>query len=136
MTIEEESGAKVTFLKDRRTEKYRATQQEGDIENRKEELQNESAKDGEQNERKDVEEPGEPQSETIRERNVEESKEHVTVREEGKFQDEQKAVESGICSEERQSGGDLSVPEKGNVKHKEIKTENIGNEYKHRMEQR
>ena len=118
MTIEEESGAKVTFLKDRRTEKYRATQQEGHIENRKDELQNESAKDGEQDERKNVEESVETQSETIREQNVEESKVHMTVREEGH---KQNAVESGICSEEKQSAGDLFLPEKGNVKHKEIK---------------
>ena len=111
MTIEEESGAKVTFVKDSRREKYRATEQVANMERVNEtETQNGAAKEGEQEEGAEqgkgveVEAQMETHKETIRGGNIEEIKENeqMNIGKEGKFQDEQRDFESGIRSEGKQ----------------------------------
>ena len=127
MTIEEESGAKVTFVKDSRREKYRATEQVANMERVNEtETQNGATKEGEQEEGaeqgKDVEVEAqmEAHKETTREGNIEEinENEQMKIGKEGKFQDEQRDFESGIRSEGKQcdEGENGFLSKKGKVR--------------------
>ena len=112
MAIEEESGAKVTFVKDSKREKYRATGHMANMEQKNEaETHNETTEDEEGKqifgERKDEEVKAHPKAleETICEGNMEGSKENeeVTSGSEEKFPNEQETTVLGMWSDEKQS---------------------------------
>ena len=116
MTIEQESGAKVNFLKDQRAAKYRTTYTEGKDGTK---AQNDTATEVEANslEKKRIDPEVETLQETIWEEKIEEIKENKQVKmgEKGKFFDEHKSLKSGDESEEQQNDkrDNTVLPEEG-----------------------
>ena len=114
MTIEQESGAKVTFIKDKRTEKYRTT-----FSNDGRKVQNDAGKEGEGNglEKIRVDAEVETPRETIWEEKPEElnEDERVKIGENGRLLDEHKTWKTDDISEEQQNNKSESIalPEEG-----------------------
>ena len=108
MSIEQESGAKVTFVKDNKREKFRGTEHMVNMEQKNEDDERAEHQDEKQitEENKDVE--VETQLETLQEENTEKSIENNQVKSgsEERFPNEQENVESGMWSEKKENGED------------------------------
>ena len=114
MTIEQESGAKVTFLKDKRTEKYRTT-----FTNDGRKVRNDTGKEDEGSglEKIRVDAEVETSRETIWEEKPEELNENERVKmvENGRLLDEHKTWKTDDVSQEQQNdkSENVALPEEG-----------------------